>query len=130
MSHSISHDIIQIVDAIIHVAVDRGASDIHLESQESGLRVRFRVDGLLYDHQVIDHVAAAHIIARVKVLAHIDVAQTRIAQDGKVNMTYKNKLIDLTGFALFFGAFSSTFLIESNSSDSSSKRFKLLLTHS
>jgi len=95
MSQSISYDVVTIVNTIVHTAIDRSASDIHLEPQETGLRVRFRIDGLLYDQQMVDRAVASQIIARIKVLAHIDVAQTRIAQDGKISMQHKKVLIDL-----------------------------------
>lgn len=79
---------VEFVDTIIEHAVSEGASDIHLESTENGLRVRFRIDGVLFDRAVIDKEVMPQIISRVKVLAHINLAQKRIPQDGKFRMSF------------------------------------------
>jgi len=83
MSESFFHDTNAVVEKIIVSALERTASDIHLESHKNKVRVRFRIDGLLYDQESIDQVPASQLIACIKVLANIDVAQKRIAQDGK-----------------------------------------------
>ena len=63
------------VDALVHDAIVKQASDIHLESVQEGLRLRYRIDGVLYTQAVIAGEAAQQIIARLKVLAHIDMAE-------------------------------------------------------
>lgn len=83
------------VDHIISEALRVGASDIHIECMRTELLVRFRVDGLLHDHAHIDSVLSAQIIARIKVLANIDVAEKRLPQDGKFCISTKNGDIDL-----------------------------------
>ena len=83
-----------IVQKIIEQAIDVGASDIHLESLENGLRVRFRLDGVLYDQEIVDKDTSDQVISRIKVLAGIDIAQKRIPQDGKFKLSHKNKLVD------------------------------------
>ncbi len=86
--------IVLLVDALLHQAVLRGASDIHCESTQSGLKIRERIDGVLYDGQTIDAQTAPQILARIKVLAHIDSSQKRIPQDGKFCMTIEGHEID------------------------------------
>lgn len=86
---------IQLVDALIHKAIQRHVSDIHLESTSTGLRVRYRIDGMLYDQEPIPAAIAAQVIARIKVLAHLDITQQRIPQDGKFQLMHKNHPIDI-----------------------------------
>ncbi|MEX0849705.1 MAG: GspE/PulE family protein [Candidatus Dependentiae bacterium] len=97
--------VIQIVDALLHNAIERGASDIHLESCQDGLRVRLRIDGILYDHAFFDTMLMPQIISRIKVLAHIDIAQKRIPQDGKFQIADDERQIDLriSTFPTLFG---------------------------
>jgi len=86
MANNHSHDespIVLLVDNLLQQAVLRGASDIHCESTLNGLKIRERLDGVLYDGQTIDLQTASQILARIKVLAHIDSSQKRIPQDGK-----------------------------------------------
>ncbi len=87
--------IIQQVDDIIIAAVQRNASDIHLESQLHGFLIRFRIDGILNDYQRINSLFSLQIISRIKILAHINIAEKRLPQDGKFQITYKNNTIDL-----------------------------------
>lgn len=86
---------VQLVDALIHKAIQRHVSDIHLESTATALRVRYRIDGILHDQESIPHSLAPQIIARIKVLAHLDITQQRIPQDGKFHLVYKNQPIDI-----------------------------------
>lgn len=95
MSHFSSYDTIQIIDYVMQQAVIRRASDIHLEPFSGGTRVRFRIDGLLHEQYCIDQVPSEQLIARVKVIANIDVAQTRLAQDGKCTITVEKVFIDI-----------------------------------
>src|SRR6266540_149361 len=83
------------VDALLHDAIAHGASDIHLEPTPNNLRVRFRLDGYLYDQKPIDSSIMQQIISRIKVLAHIDIAEKRIPQDGKLSIQFKGRPIDL-----------------------------------
>lgn len=83
------------VDTLLQDAIARGASDIHLEPTPTNLRVRFRLDGYLYDQKPIDSSIMQQIISRIKVLAHIDIAEKRIPQDGKLSMQFKGRPVDL-----------------------------------
>lgn len=85
---AIDTDLIMMLDNILKEAYLRRASDIHLAQEESGLRVRLRVDGKLQDyHTDADGVVANGLISRVKVLANLDIAEQREPQDG--GMSYR-----------------------------------------
>lgn len=87
--------VVRLVDQMIHDAIAQSASDIHVEPTQSGLRVRFRIDGLLHDQRSIDQHHMHRMIARLKILARIDIAEKRISQDGKFQVTSEGKNIDL-----------------------------------
>ena len=84
-----------IVDRILVSALDQGASDIHCEPAGVQMRVRFRLNGMLYDQAPIRSRYSGQVIARLKVLAHLDIAQTRLPQDGKLQLVYGARSIDL-----------------------------------
>lgn len=86
---------VEIVDQILAQGVQAGASDIHLEPSYNGLRVRYRIDGVLYDQAPLDLTLMSQVIARVKVLANLDIAQRRLPQDGKIRLTHGQRTIDL-----------------------------------
>jgi general secretion pathway protein E len=87
--------VIKYVNSLIDMAVSRRASDIHMEPQEEGLLVRFRVDGILQDYENPPHNMQAAIISRVKLMAALDIAERRLPQDGKIGMRISGKEIDL-----------------------------------
>lgn len=84
-----------VVDEVIAKAVADGASDVHLEPAEHSLRVRVRVDGILHDQVACDQTLIASIVARIKVLAGMDVAEHRIPQDGKFFYAVKDRTYDV-----------------------------------
>ncbi len=86
---------VQIVDSLLFDAVTHAASDIHLEPMQDNLRVRFRIDGVLLDQEPIERDLMTQVIARLKVLAHMDIAEKRRPQDGKFRLPKNNQLIDL-----------------------------------
>jgi len=86
---------VTLVDTIIADALKYAASDIHLESLYDCLLIRYRVDGLLLDHMSIDLQYSAQVVARIKVLANIDVAEKRLPQDGKFCIATARGDIDL-----------------------------------
>lgn len=75
--------IVALVDTLFYQAVELGASDIHIQPCEKKVRIRFRIDGILYDHQSISLAYHEQIVARLKILASMDIAQRRLPQDGK-----------------------------------------------
>ncbi|AGY59796.1 GspE/PulE family protein [Gloeobacter kilaueensis] len=80
---------------LLNEALRSRASDIHLESQEDGLRVRFRIDGLLREMGVFPVAESKALISRVKVLAELDIANHRTPQDGRVTQEINGQLVDL-----------------------------------
>ncbi len=76
--------IIQLVDEILFTAIARQASDIHLQPQEHSFLIRYRIDGILYDQYELAKEQAPLIISRLKILAHLDIAERRVPQDGRL----------------------------------------------
>lgn len=87
--------VIKMVDNLISTAIVRSASDIHFEPMAQELRVRLRIDGVLYDYQVIDQSVMQQLLARLKVLANINIAEKRVPQDGKFRIVHSQGEIDL-----------------------------------
>lgn len=87
--------VVTLVDDIIFQAITRCASDIHFEPMENKLRVRMRMDGMLYDQDPVDHAVMHQFLSRLKVLANIDIAEKRVPQDGKFRLAHKGQDVDL-----------------------------------
>ncbi|OGQ97040.1 MAG: hypothetical protein A2521_14585 [Deltaproteobacteria bacterium RIFOXYD12_FULL_57_12] len=87
--------VIKYVNNLIDTAVNRRASDIHLEPFEEGMTIRFRIDGILHDYEIPPQSMQAAIISRTKLLAALDIAERRLPQDGKISMRISGKEIDL-----------------------------------
>lgn len=85
---------IKLVSTILRYAVDGRASDVHIEPQANGVRVRYRVDGELHTSVVLPMNTHRALIARVKVLASIRLDETRKPQDGRFSATIDNRQID------------------------------------
>jgi type II secretory ATPase GspE/PulE/Tfp pilus assembly ATPase PilB-like protein len=86
---------IVLVNSLIVKALNKAASDIHLEPLQEALRVRVRIDGLLYDEQPIELEHSLHVVSRIKVLALMDIAERRIPQDGKFSFIHNKRDIDI-----------------------------------
>ncbi len=86
---------VDIVNFIVPEAVRDGASDIHIEAQESGLRVRYRIDGVLHHKTDLPIFLAPSVTSRIKVLAGLDIAEKRRHQDGRIQAQVLNRNIDL-----------------------------------
>lgn len=84
-----------IVDDIIFQALERRASDIHVEPTAALLHIRFRIDGVLYDYNSYSLESKLQILSQLKIAAHINIAQKRIPQDGKFSISYKGSAIDV-----------------------------------
>lgn len=87
--------VIRMVDTLLAHAIMRAASDIHFEPMAQKLRIRLRIDGVLYDHEPVDLQIMQQILARLKVLANINIAEKRIPQDGKFRILSDGNEIDL-----------------------------------
>jgi type IV pilus assembly protein PilB len=87
--------IIRLVDTTIFTALERRASDIHLETFDDSLLVKYRIDGVL--QQAMAPIAREHhqtILSRIKVMSELDIAERRVPQDGRFRVRYKGRLID------------------------------------
>jgi len=87
--------IIKIVDSTILDAINKQASDIHIEASASGLIIRYRIDGML--HQATDPLDIQHlnpIISRIKVMSELDISEKRIPQDGRFKLKVMDRYID------------------------------------
>jgi type IV pilus assembly protein PilB len=87
--------VIKLVNSIISQAVQDGASDIHIEPDADTIRIRFRVDGLL--REVMQSPKSLHsgLCSRVKVMANLDISERRISQDGRIQITLREREIDI-----------------------------------
>jgi len=87
---------VRFVNSTLYDALKTGASDIHLESDPSGLGVKFRLDGVLTAIRRIDNTElGAQAISRVKVMAQLDIAERRVPQDGRLQIAYDGRAIDV-----------------------------------
>ncbi len=87
--------VIRLINALLLQAVRDGASDIHVETQEKRLIVRFRVDGVLRDIVEPKRALAPLLVSRIKVMARLDIAEKRIPQDGRVTLRVGGYDIDV-----------------------------------
>jgi type IV pilus assembly protein PilB len=87
--------IIRLVDTTIFTALERRASDIHIETQDDSVIVKYRIDGVLQAAmQPISKEHHSTIISRIKVMSELDIAERRVPQDGRFRVKYKGRLID------------------------------------
>jgi general secretion pathway protein E len=86
--------IIRLVNFIIARAIERGASDIHIEPFEKSLKVRYRIDGILVEAEAPPRRLQTAIISRIKIMARINIAESRLPQDGRVKLRIGGQEID------------------------------------
>ena len=86
--------VIRLVNQLLRRAVSSGASDLHVEPYEGGLRVRMRIDGFLQSMMDRNDVPVRRVISRLKVMAGLDIAETRLPQDGRIPLRMGGRLID------------------------------------
>ena len=89
--------VVKLVNEILIEAANERASDIHIEPEENGLRIRYRIDGLLQTQTLppeINRFQAA-IISRIKIMARLNIAEKRLPQDGRIKMRVHNREIDV-----------------------------------
>jgi len=87
--------VVKFVNTLMAEAVRRGASDIHIEPYEKKLRVRFRIDGTLYEMMSPPNKMKAAILSRLKIMAELDIAERRVPQDGRIRIRLAGRTIDL-----------------------------------
>jgi len=87
--------VIKLVYSILGQAVGEGASDVHFESGEDDMRVRFRVDGVLREAAHVPKRMVNAVISRVKIMSDLNIAEKRVPQDGRVSVTVDDRRVDL-----------------------------------
>jgi type IV pilus assembly protein PilB len=87
--------VVKLVHSIIADAVHRGASDIHFEPIGSEMRVRFRVDGVVFDSTTVPRALTPGLISRMKIMADLNIAEKRLPQDGRIGLTVDGSYVDL-----------------------------------
>ncbi len=90
-----SNAFVDLVDFLLINAIERGASDIHLEPQKDGVRIRLRIDGLLREALTLPQWALSQTVGRIKVIGNMDVAEKRKPQDGKATAGMGGREIEL-----------------------------------
>jgi len=78
--------VVRLVNLIIHQALRDKASDIHVQPEISRVRIRYRIDGILHDVMTVPKKAQAPLLSRIKVMADLDIAEKRAAQDGRISL--------------------------------------------
>jgi general secretion pathway protein E len=87
--------IIRLVHQLIVRAVELHASDIHVEPREDSLRILFRIDGVLQSTETLPPAVRAAVTSRIKIMAHLNIAERRLPQDGRIRSTVRGKEVDL-----------------------------------
>jgi general secretion pathway protein E len=87
--------IVRLVNLLINRAIESRASDIHIEPFENRLKVRYRIDGVLHEVEAPPARSTAAVISRIKIMAKLNIAERRLAQDGRIQLRVQGKEIDL-----------------------------------
>ena len=87
--------IIRVVNVIIQQAIKDRASDIHIEPDRRGVRIRYRIDGVLHEVMQVPKYVHAPLISRVKIMGDMNIAERRIPQDGRIHIRHEGKEYDL-----------------------------------
>jgi type IV pilus assembly protein PilB len=87
--------VVKLVNVILSEAIARGASDIHIEPYEKSFRVRYRIDGVLYDVMQPPVKLKAALSSRLKIMAELDIAERRLPQDGRIKLKVRDRAVDL-----------------------------------
>jgi len=87
--------VVKLVHAVIADAVRRGASDIHFEPYPNEMRVRCRVDGVVFDSTTVPRHLISGLVSRIKIMAELDIAERRMPQDGRIGLSVDGNYVDL-----------------------------------
>lgn len=90
-----SRPVVKLVNNLINQALIEGATDIHLEPEENGLRVRYRKDGMLKSNLALPYWVRSALCSRIKILAELDIAEKRLPQDGRIKWSFQNEEVDM-----------------------------------
>lgn len=94
-AETINAPVVRLINTLISQAVSMKASDIHIEPSEERIRIRFRVDGELQEVMTPEKSAYSAILTRIKIMGKMDIAEKRLPQDGRIELTVDNKEIDM-----------------------------------
>src|SRR6266566_3598748 len=89
-----SQPVVRLISALLADAVERGASDIHFEPEQSFLRIRYRIDGVLRQIRSLHKTYWPAMAVRIKVMAKMNIAETRAPQDGRISATMSGRVVD------------------------------------
>jgi len=87
--------VVKMCNLIVHDAIKAGASDTHIEPTMHDVNVRMRVDGVLRDYTHVPKWLHSPVVSRLKILAKLDIAERRVPQDGRINVQYQGRTIDI-----------------------------------
>jgi type IV pilus assembly protein PilB len=87
--------VVKLVHSVIADAVRRGASDVHFEPRASNMRVRFRVDGVVFDSTTVPRHLVSGLVSRIKIMAELDISEKRLPQDGRIGLSVDGHYVDL-----------------------------------
>ncbi|OPZ86913.1 MAG: Type II secretion system protein E [bacterium ADurb.Bin429] len=87
--------VIRMVNVLIQNAIKEGASDIHVEPDRKHVRIRYRIDGVLYEMMSLPKFAHAPLISRLKIMADMNIAERRIPQDGRIHIRFDKRDYDM-----------------------------------
>lgn len=87
--------IIRIVNTILMYAIKDGASDIHIEPQQKGVRIRYRIDGVLHEQMKVPQYVLNPLVSRIKIMADMNIAERRVPQDGRIHIKMHQKDYDM-----------------------------------
>jgi type IV pilus assembly protein PilB len=87
--------IIRIVNTVLMYAIKDGASDIHIEPQQKGVRIRYRIDGVLHEQMKVPQYVLNPLVSRIKIMADMNIAERRVPQDGRIHIKMHEKDYDM-----------------------------------
>jgi len=87
--------VVKLVNLLLLEALEARASDVHLETYAGGLRVRYRIDGVLQEAPVPPRRLAAAVVSRLKIMAELDIAERRVPQDGRIRLRMRDRQVDV-----------------------------------
>jgi type IV pilus assembly protein PilB len=94
-SAAASTPVVRLLNSILHRAIRDRASDVHFEVFDDQFRIRYRVDGSLYEIEAPPAHLALPLVARVKVMSDLDITETRMPQDGRIELSIDGRPVDL-----------------------------------
>jgi general secretion pathway protein E len=87
--------VVRLVNLLIENAIDAEASDVHVEPFEDTLRIRYRIDGILFDQEAPPRRLQAAVTSRIKLMAEMNIAERRLPQDGRIRVTLRSRRVDI-----------------------------------